>query len=294
MKCRRSQPRQRLGFSLIELVIVIGIVVLLLAILLPSLGTARELARSVQCLNNLRSIGQAAAAYATQNAGILVHGYAGTQSSGSSGHKADAENYATTLVNAKMIEAPPTPAMGAGLVSNQQSIFRCPSGSEEIMPLTFGVGDAGPAFNGRRVATLGRGMRTRSDKTGVIIDNWYGWNATINDFNNIKAPYRRIPGSTNGDGMRLNRMSDLRYPDRTVFLYDGIFLNPHFEADRIHARHNRNRITNVLFADGHAVAYSTEALPGGFGPNAEGTDLFTTAALRAAGKTDLIWRTDQQ
>ncbi len=55
------------GFTLLELLVVISIIVLLIAILLPSLNQAREQAKRVYCLNNLRSIGQGANAYAAED-----------------------------------------------------------------------------------------------------------------------------------------------------------------------------------------------------------------------------------
>ena len=69
-----SQKHPRLktsAFTLIELMVVIAIIGLLLALLLPAIGAARERAKTVQCASQLRQIGQAIHNYATNNRGYL-------------------------------------------------------------------------------------------------------------------------------------------------------------------------------------------------------------------------------
>ena len=64
--------KRRSGFTLIELLVVIGIISALLGIMLPALGGARQSARNVQCLSNMRSLEVAHWKYVMDNDGRLV------------------------------------------------------------------------------------------------------------------------------------------------------------------------------------------------------------------------------
>jgi len=61
--------RKAFGFTLVELLVVIGIIAILMSVLLPSLSRARESAKRVQCLSNLKQISTAFFMYTEENKG---------------------------------------------------------------------------------------------------------------------------------------------------------------------------------------------------------------------------------
>ena len=67
LHCLRSG--RRFGFTLVELLVVIGIIALLISILLPALNKAREAAKTVACLAHLQQINLAMAMYVNEYRG---------------------------------------------------------------------------------------------------------------------------------------------------------------------------------------------------------------------------------
>ena len=296
---RRIVRRSRTSaFTLVELLVVIGIIALLISILLPALNAAREQANTAKCLSNLRQLAQSQASYAADNQGFCVpagYNYYPTQLDG-----LNEENYATLLVNYGYLQEPTIYNINAAPTS-VSTVFYCPSGITDIVGVIHSPPGAGskPDPVTRTDFTGGRPWRTMSKGTGIIIDTWYAINADWGPIANSKWPCHLLPDTTSGANYhRLPKMSRIPHSAEMVWLYDGIFYDLNYSANRINARHGNQKYTNIVFFDGHAATYPTDSLPGGIGDANKspisGTNPFTIypAGPELTGDTTVRWRID--
>ena len=116
----RKTIRHPRAFTLIELMVVIAIISILAALLLPVLGAAKERARSIVCLANLKQIGVALTIYSDDHEDSLI------PAEYSKNFRPAAEGWPTILYNLKYLPAERAPSYYA--LADGNSVFRCPSG----------------------------------------------------------------------------------------------------------------------------------------------------------------------
>lgn len=256
---KRRPPRWS-GFTIVELLVVIAVIAILIALLLPALAKAREVAQTTVCLANLSEIGQCCDEYSqTYQDQILPAGYT-----------TPAEPYADMW---------PSILITAGLVP-QENITA--SNAASYIPQSIFVDPAQTTFVGSDWADgiwqwKSYYLRPGPTPPQRIIDVSYGINggyASVAHLAPYAVPTYMVDASTTGTPSSNRTTASIPDPSQIAFIFDGGFMelaNSGWPEQRLIGRHDRPAgsnaldssvgLTNVLMVDWSAGTFHRSSLP---------------------------------
>jgi prepilin-type N-terminal cleavage/methylation domain-containing protein/prepilin-type processing-associated H-X9-DG protein len=269
---QRVVGRGRDGFTLLELLVVIAIIGLLTAMIVPSLGRAKEMARQVVCLSNQRAVSDAVHLYAQESGGVMPH----------------SENFWLEVCESRG-EALPASVFDYNRTTLPGVLF-CPS-DPDPWPQPYMTGEmqmtsffVNGAFNARwmlNVPTIAFGL--------------FGGKGRV-DAAEAPSVHMAI-----GDSCNYNKILDLDHPEvQSAFAAAGESLT--LARSRMHRRATTAFFhlgrTNLTFADGHgetlagepAEPWAPELWPAG--AKAGRASFFPRLELPSALDAPPLWGTD--
>lgn len=244
--------RIRSAFTLIELLVVISIIALLIAILLPALGAARESGRASQCLANIQQWGRAKTTYTIDNGHELPYGGVGSGS-----WIAEIEEYMTDTsgqsanICPKATSRADTPFFGANYYGEADKYWE----SEAISAQTGERFKASYTFNAWLFEVRDKDIGFATTIIGAAASYVGAADAEksfVNGIDDARVSASEVPFLS--DGFWIDSLPhDTSYPSGNYINPDPflVYLGQAGEMGR-HTVNRHNETTQLVFLDGHA------------------------------------------
>jgi prepilin-type processing-associated H-X9-DG protein len=288
----RPARRRLAAFTLVELLVVIGIIAVLVAILLPALSSARRAASQVQCASNMKQLSLGLIMYIQQNKGKFP------PTAVNAGNPGTPQGWwwANELVKQKYVNAPDTVNDDGKRDFSGPSPFRCPEG---LIDLQSGGGDFPTHLLNNHWREYSDDDQAPPAGTRFGIPSWYQLNsANLSNGSRLRTGSSSTPfiyfntGSPNdfSDPDRARHLGLIRKSAEMVMMIEAAEANfnhpgttfaqslPDNKVPRIGARHGKKHgvtaagtmihaWTNIAFFDGHVSSFPTSL----FGRNGLGS-----------------------
>jgi prepilin-type N-terminal cleavage/methylation domain-containing protein/prepilin-type processing-associated H-X9-DG protein len=270
-----SCRRQRKGFTLVELLVVIGIIAVLIGILLPALNKARRSAKAVQCASNMKQVATAILMYANANHGVLPPVKVDKNAAGP--YQSNDFYWSNELVIGKYITAPNVYDQNNKVTNiGAATAFRCPEGADTSSNGTTNVGNFPADGTNDSYNLVTYTDPTTGKKFGI--PNWYTLASRVATGTNAYPGGNRIAPFVwmgNGDYAEVNnpayqrKLSQIKKSSEVIMVLEGNNYNSLDQGtgthrlQRVAARHGKktgdgtNAYTNVAFFDGHVALFPT-------------------------------------
>jgi prepilin-type N-terminal cleavage/methylation domain-containing protein/prepilin-type processing-associated H-X9-DG protein len=318
IRMTKFETDSRGGFTLVELLVVVGIIAILVGLLLPALNKAREQANSIKCMSNLRQISTGLFDYCTENKGWIVPAFNLPQQAGV------ATNY---VAGANVImDGWPSILDRDGFVRSAagdvNTAFYCPN----TIDINGMAGGQTGTYAGNPRGWIEWPMEfagpTYGDSDPQIAVTWpaMGFNKIIkssywfNAYNPIGGAVASIPQNdlyysasygfgpdANGEYIGLHKTTNIKHSSLVVVVADGVYMGRQsvdqivMKNSRIGYRHSgpggANTVANAGFADGHVEAIGGSEFPcsyaksSSYSGNLGNTTLLQQEVINLGGET---------
>ena len=264
-----TSKRRMAAFTLVELLVVIGIIAVLTAILLPALNRARQSAQAVECASNLKQVGLAWHMYMNANnswVAPMARKYGDSWASPLSGNQLNLSlpvnendyrwfHYLKRYTGTYAVFNCPVINMSNGAYSTAGNTTMVKAASGDLAPANINIGysAAGVSSNyGYAAHNMGRAEDKTKQAQGGSVPDWSY--AEWSDPRNLTTLRREARAVNKG----INNL---------IVAMDGVYFITNNSTSALYGIQDKRRFVhpgpraNVLFCDGHVEA----KLPGDFG-----------------------------